>query len=81
MSLLVVSCAFCQGEGQLDEALYPLGLTPDTCPCCQGDGFIEKPQHENTFNAQPLYLGLKAKRLQKRKQRNSVILGFLERAA
>lgn len=80
MSTLIVSCAFCKGEGHLDNELYPLGMTPDRCPCCFGDGVTEKPHHENTFNEQPLYLGLKAKRLH-RKQRNSVILGLLERAA
>ena len=90
-------CSFCKGEGQLPQDLYPLGIKPDTCPCCFGDGFIEtsqlegdsqtatkqqmKPKHSNTFNESYVYQGFKAERLHRRKQRNSVLIGLLTQAA
>ena len=52
-------------------------IAPAPCPCCYGDGFIERPCRANTFNDQPIYQNLKVRRLHKRQQQYQVIMAIL----
>ena len=61
-------CAFCLGSGQVEEF---------TCPLCQGDGYLERPAHPNTFNATPDYQITKQRRRKTKRQRNTVALTLI----
>jgi RecJ-like exonuclease len=87
-----IECPMCHGEGFLeeckpggyfssrDEQWYPLEQTSE-CPCCNGTGTVNKPQHENVFNLTSDYQQLKTQREGKRSATNEVVLGFLGKAA
>ena len=75
-----VTCAFCHGAGRVAEF---------ECPCCLGQGTIDKPLCPGEIGPKPdplcqfgtyrlpLYQMRKAKRLKTRRQRNSVALTIL----
>jgi RecJ-like exonuclease len=81
-------CPMCHGEGCLGQVVssgyfdsraeqwYPLKQSK-TCPLCKGVGSIEKPHHENTFNASPEYQTLKAQRSKQRSDTNKVVAYIL----
>lgn len=81
-------CLMCHGEGCLEQVVpggrfdahaeqwYPLEQSKK-CPLCKGAGSIEKPHHENTFNASPEYQTLKTQRAKKRGDTNKVVAYLL----
>jgi RecJ-like exonuclease len=81
-------CLVCHGEGSLEQVVpgghfdpraeqwYPLEQTT-ICPLCKGVGSLEKPQHENTFNASPEYQTLKTQRAKRRGDTNKVVAYIL----
>jgi RecJ-like exonuclease len=87
-----IECPMCHGEGFLEdykpggyfdsraEQWYPLEQTSE-CPCCNGIGSVNKPQHENIFSLTPDYQHLKERRIAKRSSTNEIVLHLLDKAA
>jgi RecJ-like exonuclease len=83
-----VDCPVCHGEGYLEENVpggrfegraeqwYPLEQQRQ-CPLCRGQRTIDKPTHDNLFNATSDYQQLKRKREFRRSTKNDVVLGIL----
>jgi RecJ-like exonuclease len=82
------TCPMCHDEGHLEECVlgghfgeraeqwYPLEQSKK-CSLCKGEGSVEKPHHENTFNTSPEYQILKTQRAKKRSDTNKVVAYLL----
>jgi RecJ-like exonuclease len=87
-SMKTIDCPVCHGEGYLEEHVsgghfdlraeqwYPLEQQRE-CPLCRGCGSVDKPTHDNLFNAMSSYHQLKSEREFRRSTKNNVILGIL----
>jgi len=82
---VAVSCSFCDGGGRVDEFECPCCLGQGTFdkPLCpdrltpEGNLRLEQPQHPNLFNKTPEYAIRKLRKLNTKRQRNTVALSIL----